>query len=131
MTITVTHKLSSKTVEYAVLLVSCLISVIGWLVFYSQGLVTAYNDTMAHLNLSRMVVDNMQPGFSQLGGVWLPLNHLLMLPFIWNDWAWRSGFAGSIISMVSFVISSYLLYKIAYKLTNSVYSGILTFLVFA
>ena len=39
----------------------------------------------------------------QLGTVWLPLPHLLSIPFIVNDWMWRSGVGGSIASMLAYV----------------------------
>lgn len=94
-----------------VLVFSIFISIITWYIFFRQGVTVAYNDAMAHLNLARMVVDNLHPGFSQLGGVWLPLNHLLELPAIWDIWAWHSGFAGSIISMISYIVSVYLVYE--------------------
>ena len=35
--------------------------------------------------------------------MWLPLPHILMLPFIWNNWAFYSGFAGSIVMMAGYV----------------------------
>ncbi len=88
------------------------ISVIAWLITYFSGLSVIYNDAMSHLNISRLIIDNLQPGFSQLGGVWLPLNHMLDLLLIWNNWAWHSGFAGSIFSMISFVISVWGMYAI-------------------
>ena len=85
---------------------------------YVPGLTTAYNDAMSHLNVSRLVVDNLQPGLSQMGSVWLPLSHFLFLPFIWNDWMWQTGIAGSIVSMVAFVLSAIGIYRIVSELTT-------------
>ena len=42
----------------------------------------------------------------QLGTVWLPLPHILMLPFVWNKALWMSGIAGSIASMVAYVLGA-------------------------
>src|SRR5208283_3621385 len=36
----------------------------------------------------------------------LPLPHILMLPFVWNKVLWTSGIAGSIASMVAYVIGA-------------------------
>lgn len=93
------------------LLALIFLSIAAWLVSYKYGVHTAYNDAMSHLNIARLVVDNLEPGFAQLGSVWLPLSHLLYLPFIWNDFAWHSGLAGSLISMVSYVLAGIYLYK--------------------
>ena len=40
-----------------------------------------YGDAIAHLHIARRVFDSHRPGLSQLGSVWLPLPHLLMIPF--------------------------------------------------
>jgi len=52
------------------------------------------------------VVDNRSwlSSFFQLGTVWLPLQHLAMLPFVWNNRLWQSGIAGSIPSMIAYVL---------------------------
>jgi hypothetical protein len=94
------------------------VSITAWLVTYSHHLVTIYNDSMSHLDISRLVVDNIQPGIAQLGSVWLPLNHVLYLSLIWNNWAWHSGFAGSFISMLAFVFSTIGIYKIIIELNG-------------
>lgn len=86
---------------------------------YVNGKILAYGDAEAHLNLSKRVVDSLTPGMSQLGGVWLPLPHILMIPFVWNDTLWQTGLAGSIVSAVAFVWSSIVLYKLAYLVTNN------------
>lgn len=120
-----------NAIEQIVIFCSFTVGIIAWYIFYRNGLSIAYNDAMAHMNLARMVVDNMQPGFSQLGGVWLPLNHLLALPLVWNNWAWHSGFAESIISIISYVLSTWLLFKIVYNITDEIIPSILASLTFA
>ena len=44
--------------------------------------------------------------YGQFGTVWLPLQHIAMLPFVWIDALWRSGIAGSIPSMVAYVVGT-------------------------
>lgn len=116
-----------KLVSFEALLLFFLVevSIATWFYFYSQNLTLIYNDEMAHLNLSRLVVDNMEPGISQLGGVWLPMNHVLSLPFIWNYWAWQTGLAGTVVSMVSFVMSAFGVYLIIKTLTKNKLAGLI------
>jgi len=96
-----------------------LLSISAWYFFYSRNLVLAYNDAMSHLNLSRLVIDNIDPGLTQIGGVWLPLTHVLPLTLIWNEWAWQSGFAGSLFSMLAYLVSSFGIYQIIKILTQN------------
>ena len=41
-----------------------------------------YGDAMAHLTIAQRITDSRAPGLSQLGTVWLPLPHLLLLPLV-------------------------------------------------
>jgi hypothetical protein len=75
------------------------------LVCYSKGYLLLYGDAVAHLGIARRIVDSHYPGLAQLGGVWLPLPHLLMLPFIGNMQMWQTGFAAVPMSMLSFALS--------------------------
>ncbi len=63
-----------------------------------------YGDAVAHINIARRVFDSKTPGLLQLGTVWLPLPHLLMIPFIVSTRMWQSGAGGSIPSMAAFVL---------------------------
>jgi len=85
---------------------------VSFIFFYRNGLNLSYNDARSHLDIGRRVVEGLKPGLAQLGSVWLPLVHLLMIPTIWNDFMWHSGLSGGIISMISFVIFVVYIYKI-------------------
>jgi hypothetical protein len=61
-------------------------------------------------------VEGLKPGLAQLGSVWLPLNHVLMIPLVWNDWAWHTGFAGAFWNMLSYVGTGILIYKYLEKI---------------
>ena len=51
------------------------------LFYYQHGLTLSHYDAKAHLVVARRVVDNLTPGWQQIGAVWLPLPHVLnMLP---------------------------------------------------
>lgn len=84
-------------------LASC-ISVLSFLFYYKQGDVLLYGDAVAHLNIARRVFDSKTPGLLQLGTVWLPLPHLLMIPFLVSDELWRSGAGGSMPSLIAYVL---------------------------
>lgn len=93
-------------------------SITSFWYFFQTHQIVLYGDTYAHMLITRRVFDNATPGLAQLGGVWLPLPHLLMLPFIWNDYLWRTGLAGSIPSMVCYMIATVYLFLAARRLTN-------------
>lgn len=80
-----------------------LISICALLLYFRHDLILQYGDAVAHINIARRVFDSRRPGPSQLGTVWLPLPHILMLPFIISDGAWRTGLGGSIPSMAGYV----------------------------
>ena len=79
------------------------VSVISFLYYFQRADVLLYGDAVAHLNIARRVFDSKTPGLLQLGTVWLPLPHLLMIPFLISNEMWRRGVGGSIPSMVAYV----------------------------
>ncbi|HKD91747.1 MAG TPA: hypothetical protein VKB56_07580 [Terriglobales bacterium] len=80
------------------------LSIVAFFIYFRRGDLLLSGDAVAHINHARRVFDSLTPGLGQLGTVWLPLPHLLMLPFVANDWLWRSGVAGAIPSMTAFVL---------------------------
>lgn len=79
------------------------ISVVSVLFYFRHGALLLYGDAVAHINIARRVFDSRTPGVLQLGTVWLPLPHLLMIPFLLSGWMWRTGVGGSIPSLVAYV----------------------------
>lgn len=107
------------------------ISVGGFLYFFfNNEWNLAYYDALSHLNSGRKVVDNLTPGFAQLGGLWLPLTHILLIPFIWNDFMWQSGLAGYIVSGFSFIFSAVLIHKLINLVVQNQKSALLGSLVY-
>ncbi|MFA7208789.1 MAG: hypothetical protein WC120_00740 [Parcubacteria group bacterium] len=101
-----------KNILPVTLALAVFFSLASFLFFYLDGQRnTTYFDAQSHLNMARKIVDNLNPGLGQLGGLWLPLLHLLMVPFIWNDFMWHSGWAGACVSMPAFVLSVYFVFK--------------------
>ncbi len=69
----------------------------------SRNYLLLYGDAVAHLGIARRIVDTRNPGLQQFGGVWLPLPHLVMLPFIQNLTWWQNGLAGAWPSMIFYI----------------------------
>src|SRR5579871_5119154 len=86
-------------------LVACCASVSAFLFRYRNAEVLLYGDAIAHINIARRVFDSKTPGLLQLGTVWLPLPHLLMIPFLISTEMWRRGVGGSIPSMAAYVFA--------------------------
>ena len=78
----------------------------SFLFYFRHGDLLLYGDAVAHINIARRVIDSRTPGLLQLGTVWLPLPHLLMIPFLFSDAAWQTGIAGSIPSMCAYVLAT-------------------------
>ncbi|HEV3513152.1 MAG TPA: hypothetical protein VGS05_15695 [Candidatus Sulfotelmatobacter sp.] len=89
-------------VNLLIWLATC-VSVFSFLFFYRQVEILLYGDAVAHINIARRVFDSKTPGLLQLGTVWLPLPHLLMIPFLLVGQMWQSGSGGSIPSMTAYV----------------------------
>lgn len=110
---------------------AALLSACAYAYFASNGMALGYADSIAHLQIAARTLDSPTAGFAQLGGVWLPLPHLLMLPLIWVAPWYYSGFAGSAVSMASYVVTCVYLYKTAFGLTKSRLPALAATLVFA
>jgi len=104
------QKFFDKNILSILILTLSLISVFAFLFYYENKLGLSYNDARSHLDMGRRVVENLKPGLAQLGSVWLPLPHILMIPTIWSDFMWHSGLSGAIQSMFSFVATGCLIY---------------------
>ncbi len=98
---------------------------------FERGYTLYYGDAEAHLNIARRVLDSRTPGPEQLGTVWLPSPHVLMIPFVKRDDWWRSGLAGAIPSSICFVLAGTFLFAAARRVYSSVWAAAVVGLVFA
>jgi len=80
---------------------------------YSRGIMLLYGDAVAHLHIARRIIDSLNPGLTQLGSVWLPLPHLLLVPFVARMEWWQSGLAGAFPSMGAYVLGAAGIYRLA------------------
>jgi hypothetical protein len=98
---------------------------------FSNGWTLYYGDAEAHLNIARRMFDSRTPGYLQIGTVWLPLPHFLMLPFAASDSLWRSGLAGVIPSVLCFIAAGGFLFGAARRLFESALAAFVCIAVFA
>ncbi|HVM91930.1 MAG TPA: hypothetical protein VMT67_03910 [Terriglobales bacterium] len=72
--------------------------------YVQRSEILMHGDATAHINIARRVFDSLTPGPWQLGTVWLPLPHILMMPFLVSDKLWQSGIGGSVPSIIAYVL---------------------------
>lgn len=126
----VAHFVGLLRVEQWVILLSITLGVVSTYYSYYHHYTISYGDAESHLNIAKRVIDSLTPGFAQLGGIWLPLPHILLIPFVYSDFLWRTGLAGSIVSGVAFVISSLYIYKLGHLLLRNKTAAFFASLVF-
>jgi hypothetical protein len=103
-----------NTIQLALVVCSLalLVAVAAWW-FFKNNFILYYGDAESHLNISRGLVDSRTPGYDQLGTVWLPMLHLICLPFVCNDWLWSTGLGGTLPVASCFVIAGTCFYLAA------------------
>jgi len=87
------------------------VAAIAW--SWCNGALLNYGDAVAHLHIARRVFDCHQPRLSQLGSVWLPLPHLLLLPFVQVYSWWANGIAGVVPSAFAYLAACAGFYRLA------------------
>lgn len=91
--------------------------------FYWRRLGNLYGDGIAHVEGARRIFDSLTPGYAEIGGTWLPLFHLAASPLALNDFLWRSGLAGSLVSTAAFALTAWLLFRLGVEMNRSVAAG--------
>ena len=89
-----------------------------WFV-YARGWMFYYGDAEAHWDIARRILDSRTPGYDQIGTVWLPLPHWLLMPLARVDAWWRGGLAAAIPSASSFVVAGGFLFGAVRRLFDS------------
>ena len=104
------------------------VAIVALICYYRAGTILLYGDAVAHINIARRVFDSRTPGVFQLGTVWLPLPHLIDIPFISGDWLWRTGVGGSIPSMIAFVAGALGIFRLVRRLASRTAAWIAAFI---
>ncbi len=104
---------ATREETFPVSLAAVLLSFIALLLSFTRGYLLLYGDAVAHLGIARRILDSRNPGLIQLGGVWLPLPHLLMLPFVQKLEWWQNGLAGAWPSLLCYIAGVAGLYRLS------------------
>jgi cellulose synthase/poly-beta-1,6-N-acetylglucosamine synthase-like glycosyltransferase len=102
----------------ATLLTAITVSVAACWYSFSHQFILLYEEAFIRLRIARALVENVHPEMTGSDKVWLPLPHILMVPLVWNDLLWRSGLAGSITSMLCYVIAALYVFLSARRLSQ-------------
>ena len=94
-------------------MVAALFSLLAYAYCFPRGMLLLYGDAVAHLHIARRLIDSLNPGIRQIGSVWLPFPHVLMMPFAARMEWWRNGIAGAIPSMACYVLGVAGLWRLA------------------
>ena len=113
-----TEKSISQAEGWTVLAICMLVSMAAIVWSWRHGAMLNYGDAVAHLHIARRVFDSRTPRFSQLGSVWLPLPHILLIPFVQNYEWWATGLAGVIPSSLAYIASCSGIYRLARRWLN-------------
>lgn len=94
--------------------------------FYQKFLNTSSSlDGLSHLYIAKNIIHNGKYStIKNIGTVWLPLYHLLLIPFIFFDTLYFTGFAGTILNILILSLIIYLLFKIL-SFPYSIFSSLL------
>lgn len=93
--------------------------VVAWLAYLNADLVLSHYDAKAHLVVSRRVIDNITPGWQQIGAVWLPLPHLIHFLPTQVDVFYRTGAFASLVSIACFGITVFAAARLVMLATGS------------
>lgn len=93
------------------LTVASSLAAVAW--SWSNHALLNYGDAVAHMHIARRVFDSHQPRLTQLGSVWLPLPHILLLPFVQVYSWWANGVAGIVPSALAYVAACAGIYRLA------------------
>ncbi|MGB6973227.1 MAG: hypothetical protein WBD67_00950 [Terracidiphilus sp.] len=108
-----TDKPIRRAEGFAVLAACLALSLVAAAWSWTHSALLNYGDAVAHLHIARRVFDSHRPGLTQLGSVWLPLPHLLLVPFVAVYSWWANGLAGLIPSALAYLVSCFGLYRLA------------------
>ena len=78
-----------------------------------------FGDAASHIARAREFIDSQRPGFENIGTVWLPLPHLLLIPFVSIDALFYSGIAGLFVGIPCLVGTSVLLFLLIRRIIGS------------
>jgi hypothetical protein len=97
---------------------------------FAHGYVLYYGDAESHFDIARRIVDSRTPGPEQIGTGWLPLPHILLIPFVMHGNWWQTGFGGAVPSAACFALAAIFLFGAAQRAFSSIPAAFAAMLVF-
>jgi hypothetical protein len=107
------HAAPARSELWAVTLLSAAVSLAAIAWSWRHGAILNYGDAVAHLHIARRFIDCRFHSIAELGSVWLPLPHLLMVPFVQVYAWWANGIAGTIPSALAYLAACVGIYRLA------------------
>lgn len=101
---------------FPIALASLILAFLAVLVCAARGYLLLYGDAVAHLAIARRIIDSVNPGLPQLGSVWLPLPHLLLVPFVSKLQWWQTGSGGTWPSFVCYILGNIGFYRLTRRM---------------
>src|SRR6185503_10300936 len=97
---------------------------VAWVFFVSHGAHLLHFDAKAHLLVSRRVFDNLTPGWTQLGAVWLPLPHILNAVPACSDALYHTGLFASALGLAAFALGLHALGRTVLEATGDPWAAV-------
>ncbi len=92
--------------------------------FYTRKLSNLYGDGIAHMEGARRLTDSLTPGYAEIGSVWLPVYHLMVAPLAVNDFLWRTGLGGSLVSTAAFAVAAWFIFRLGFEMNRNLAAAI-------
>jgi len=84
-----------------------------------------YSDSRSHLVIARRTFDSLYPGLAQLGTVWLPLPHVMLIPLVAIGGLYHTGLAGTVVGLLMTAYGAFSTYRLVHLWTaNSWAAGL-------
>ncbi|HTB14497.1 MAG TPA: hypothetical protein VK752_23160 [Bryobacteraceae bacterium] len=120
-----------KAIAFAcAVLIACAIAVTAARWTFAHGYTLYYGDAESHFDIARRILDSRTPGPEQVGTGWLPLLHIVLIPFVMHGNWWQTAFGGTVPSAACFAIAAIFLFAAADRAFRSQPAAFAVMLVF-
>ncbi len=102
-----------------VALAAIVVGIVAYWFASKHDLLLLYADARSHLTIARRLIDGPNHGIVQLGTVWLPLPHIVLVPFVSSRSLWHTGVAAIPVDIACLVIESLSIFSLVRRLTRT------------
>lgn len=95
----------------------------SWILVVRSGAHLYHYDARAHMVVSRRVLDSLTPGWIQLGGVWLPLPHVVNVLPAASDYLYATAGFASLLGLACFLAGLFALGRAARVATDDAWAA--------